>query len=150
MARLDEVFDTGFGELCEIEGLELVGSRAYILCKTARDETVEEHLTVLVWDVEQNRVEPDAGMSISWMDLDISKRLHPSALTFVDGQWLVLAARQQRWLLLDSKGQYLRGGKLPNRESHPQAEGVAVLGEFTYLADEGKKTGTLTRYRGRF
>ena len=145
-----DVFDTGFGELCEIEGLEYRQGVAYVLCKTARHDSVAERLTVLAWDLQRKQPRPELGFSVPWSELPIGKKLHPSALTWVEGEWLVLAARQQRWLVLDAQGEYLRGGKLPNRNTHPQAEGVAVLGQQTFIADEGNKRGTLTRYQGLF
>ena len=143
-------YETGIGDLCEIEGLEIKAGLAYILCKTARDESVEKQLTVFAWDIAQAAVVEGRGLRVPWSQLPDGDKLHPSALAFVDGEWLVLAARQKRWLVLDEQGNFLRGGKLPNRGTHPQAEGVAVLGDATYIADEGKKRGSLTRYPGRF
>ena len=83
------------------------------------------------------------------------KKYLPSALEYVqpaqaDPHWLILAARNQGWLVLSEQGAVLRQGVLPNRQQHPQAEGVLVTQDYTFVADEGKQTGTLTRYHGSF
>ncbi|NKC00049.1 MAG: hypothetical protein GKR90_16335 [Pseudomonadales bacterium] len=151
----DEVFDkvdTGLGALCEIEGLELQDDLAYILCKTPLDESLVGSLNIFVWNVANNERLESQDLTVPWSALGLGETrngdLHPSALATVDGGFLILAAREKRWLVISARGEYLRGGKLPNRKSHPQAEGLAVFGGATYIADEGKKHGTVTRYEG--
>ena len=140
--------DTGLGKRCEIEGLEIRQGLAYIACKSAYEKALEEQVTVFLWDIAGERL--DRAIEVRWSDLGLKGKLHPSAITFVDDGLLLLAARQKRWVVITEAGAYVRGGKLPNRDLHPQAEGVAVFEGMTYIADEGKKHGTVTRYAGSF
>lgn len=140
--------DTGLGKRCEIEGLEIKQGLAYIACKSPYEKALEEQVTIFVWNIAEGQL--DKAIEVAWSDLELRGKLHPSAITFVDDGLLLLAARQKRWVVITEAGTYVRGGKLPNRESHPQAEGVAVFEGMTYIADEGKKQGTVTRYAGSF
>lgn len=145
-----DVFETGFGDLCEIEGLTVEGRHAFILCKTARSKRTKKQLTILVWDLVNTRANEEATISVPWAELSIPDKLHPSGLHHVNEQFLVIAARQRRWILIDETGSYVRGGTLPNAKDHPQAEGVAIVPGYVFIADEGKPRGTLTRYEGSF
>ena len=159
VAEADNTFtrvDTGLGELCEIEGLAHRHDLLFVLCKEAHKKHLGQQLLIYAWNpVTQNRV-PAADLVVPWSELVFEgKKYLPSALEYVqpaqaDPHWLILAARNKGWLVLSEQGAVLRQGVLPNRQQHPQAEGVLVTQDYTFVADEGKQTGTLTRYQGSF
>lgn len=142
--------DTGIGALCEIEGLDAYDGILYVLCKTIYHADWSDHLVITAWDPVQGRRVPEKEHKVPWTELGLEDGLHPSGLVVSDVDFLVIAAREKRWVRISRNSNQVTGGKLPNRKNHPQAEGIAVAGGFTYIADEGKKRGTVTRYKGSF
>ena len=143
------VADTQFGELCEIEGLDYMAGLLYVLCKTPYADELQEHLSILVWDpVQQARV-LDQEIRLHWRDLGLPKnKLHPSGMVITANTLFVIAARERLWVKVDLGSSAAVVGRLS--KSHEQAEGIAILAGATYIADEGKKRGSVTRYEGVF
>lgn len=143
------VADTLFGELCEIEGLDYMAGLLYVLCKTPYADELQEHLSVLVWDpIQQTRV-LDKEIHLRWQDLGLPKnKLHPSGMVITTHTLFVIAARERLWVKVDLGSSAVAVGRLS--KSHEQAEGIAIQAGATYIADEGKKRGSVTRYEGVF
>ena len=142
--------DTGLGELCEIEGLDYWKGLLYVLCKTPYAEELQEHLSVLAWDPVNEERFVDGEIHIAWEDLSLpKKKLHPSGVVVTSDRVFIVAAKENLWVSVSPNDvSKARVGVLS--KSHEQAEGLAIEGSATYIADEGKKRGNITRYPGVF
>ncbi len=149
-----EKFDTGLKKVCELEGLTAVPDQPQLLllCKTPYKKGSRKRLLVHAWSIDEQRLDPEPWLNLRYADLD-TPRLHPSGISFnVDGNLIIIAAKEQRYLVLTPAGELLRQDKLPNPHVHLQTEGVVVTsGNTLYLADEGQAgRGTITRYERFF
>ncbi len=145
---------TGLKKICELEGLTSLpqSRRLLLLCKTPYEKGSRKHLLIYAWSVDDERLDEEPWLSRPYAELE-SPRLHPSGLAFnAAGNLLIVAAREQRYLVLSASGEVVRQGKLPNAHVHLQTEGVVVTSSNTlYLADEGQAgRGTITRYERFF
>lgn len=142
-----DIVDTGLGALCEIEGLTYAADPQllFFACKQPRRKAYEDRLSLFAWSPAAGR-RSNADVVVALKSLDSGKRLHPSGVTTLsDGTFLIIAARERRWIHIDTRGLLLSKGKL-DKEAHPQAEGIATLAHDVYIADEDKKHGRLHRY----
>lgn len=149
------VFDTGAGESCEIEGLTSgPGAGEFlIICKTARQAALEDRLVLFKWNVNER-----LPVSEPWLDLELSqfltrqerKYFRPSAIKWnkQNNNLTILSARSHLLVNLRQDGAILSKTDLAPK-LHPQAEGVAIMpsGELV-IADEGtlRTPGALTIY----
>lgn len=152
MDDADERFerqDTALGELCEIEGLDWYEGILYVLCKTAYVDELKNQLSILAWNPKDQVRSADHELHLSWLQLELPKKqLHPSGIVVNSEMILVIAAKERVWVKFDRQTNKTVVGRLS--KSHNQAEGIAVQHNAMYIADEGKKRGSVTRYPGAF
>ncbi len=146
--------DTGIGKRCEVEGLEAWPSQQLLLmlCKTARKKSLRDKLTIFAWSLTDGTIASAFNVEV---DLDETgfKKLNPSGLAWSKPgtELIIVAAKQKRFVTITPGGRVLRSGQLPNPQAHRQVEGIAIDIDGTlYLADEGDKRGTLSRYEAAF
>ncbi|MEM7218170.1 MAG: hypothetical protein AAF515_07375 [Pseudomonadota bacterium] len=153
-----ERFDTGLGGACEFEGLArdpTQADRLWLACKRVLGDGRDKELHLYAWsratelaDAEPLRIK----LKPLRKALD-SKSFNPSGLAFTStGELVLVAARQESYALFSGwpEPALAAAARLPNRKRHPQTEGITSLDGAWLLADEGKKTGTLSRYARPF
>ncbi len=149
------IFDTGAGEFCEIEGIAQGPEPAefLLICKTARQTALKGRLVIFKWSLVDRLPVVAPWTSIPLSGLLTGKErenFRPSAIEWrrQNSSLVVLSARNQLLLNLRQDGTILSKKSLP-RAAHPQAEGVAIMpsGELV-IADEGtmRTAGALTVY----
>jgi uncharacterized protein YjiK len=142
-----QVYDSGVGPRCEIEGLSLSPERdgLLLLCKRFRDGTDEALLEIYFWPygAERSYVEP-------WLSIPLEQLLEqgeiaefqPSGIEWdeVGQRALIVSARNRVLLEIDAQGALIDHRKL-DEERHPKTEGIALLSDGRMvLADEGSTT----------
>lgn len=138
-----EEYDTGAGAACEIEGLSPAPEPGILLivCKRMLREGGRGRLVIYRWNAGTR-----APVGRPWREIDLTEALGgergefaPSGIEWVSEQrrLLVISARARSLLVLDQDGRILARHRL-NAASHPQAEGVTVVGSNRLvIADEG-------------
>lgn len=150
------VFDTGAGEFCEVEGITPGPAPAefLLICKTARQAALKGRLLVFKWSLADR-----IPVRAPWLNVGLSGILtgeerinfRPSAIEWrgQNSSLLVLSARNQLLISLHRDGTVLFKKTLP-KATHPQAEGVVIMpsGDLV-IADEGtmRLPGALTIYK---
>ncbi len=129
-ARVDfERFDSGLGQVCEIEGLAyLAAEQSLILaCKENHARDMRATIALYAW-----RPGEDARLWRSMPESVVTtaagvRRFRPSAIEFdaATGRTLLLSARDAALAELDASGTLLSARAL-RRRNHAQAEGLAV------------------------
>ncbi|MEM9839757.1 MAG: hypothetical protein AAF830_11480 [Pseudomonadota bacterium] len=155
ITRRYNIYDTGLGDVCEIEGLGTSNEGdLLLLCKRAAPKDELARLRVFRWHPDK-RLQPaeewidvaaatfmagsPSGRDLTWTGIERDPR--------TDG-YLILSSRGHVAVSLSADGTPL--GVMPlSVSSHPQAEGIALLQNGTLvIADEGgKAAGRLTTYR---
>lgn len=151
-----EVYKTGLGKLCEIEGLtEDVQSKTLLLaCKEKRKKGGAKELSIFSWsptqpsDAEQNSIAlPESEIE----DRLGKKHVNPSGVAFdpITGSLFVIAARQRAIIELKPNGDLINAIILPLSDRHRQPEGIALTRDGKLLiADEGAgKRAVLSVYK---
>jgi uncharacterized protein YjiK len=143
-----ERFETGLGERCELEGLaaEHDLGTLLLLCKEVYEDEGREELWLFRWDMAAARLDPEPirlDARRLWASLG-EDEFSPSGLALTPDATalLIVAARQRAVLRLDraTDGSLALDEviEIPERRSHRQAEGIAVLDSGALvLADEG-------------
>ena len=154
--RLDyNMYVTGAGRLCEVEGLAANVERTHLLlaCKTPRTRELRSWVTLLPWSIEERRLEPDRMIRFpldAFTEHVKGDRFSPSGLSQVPGSdhFFLVAAGQNAIAEVSLDGR-LWGITSLDKGRHRQTEGVAFLSDGTLvLADEGsRRGGRLTFYR---
>ena len=142
-----QVYDSGVGPRCEIEGLSIApdGDGLLLLCKRFRDGTDEALLEVYFWPfgAERSYVEPWLSLPLNGLVADNEvAEFQPSGIEWVEARQrvMIVSARNRILLTLDIEGALLDHRKL-EEERHPKTEGIAVLEDGRLvLADEGSMT----------
>lgn len=144
---LHRQYDTGVGEYCEVEGLSLAPQTDHLLiaCKNMHEGDRRGTLFIYQWNTETQETvdEPWRQIGLGMALREERSDFAPSAIEWLPdyGQILVLSARGRSMLVLDETGQILARHRL-NLMSHPQAEGVTVVGSNRLvIADEGQQGG---------
>jgi uncharacterized protein YjiK len=148
------VYDTGVGDHCEVEGLSLgrTDDELLLLCKLQKDALLQGRLQIFAWSLA-SRLAPARLLVdtpfLSVMSKSAASDFRPSDLARdpADGTLYVLSV-SGAVLAIDDRG--AARGYLPlDRERHPQPEGLALLSDHSLvIADEGgRKDGRLTIYR---
>jgi len=148
------IYDTGLGEKCEIEGIAADHSPGefFFLCKRSTLDPARARLIVYRWAL-QNRLTPlSPWLDIALSDIDASidvDSFRGSEITrdVVSGHLFILDSRGASLVELSPTGKIIAFRRLPPR-IHPQAEGLAIMvnGDMV-IGDEGaKRTGQLTIY----
>jgi len=155
-------YETGIGELCEVEGLAVKSEiksdpsadpTFLILCKSPREKYYRDRLTVFKWTFGARMDAPTHFLSID-RDLILTskeqRRFNPSAIEWVvkDQSIFVISARNRQVLHLNEEGDVL-SKHLLDELGHPQSEGLTIMPNGDWIiADEGQggNPGTLSRY----
>ena len=149
------VFDTGIGSNCEIEGLSrgFEAGSFFALCKSARIQSVYNKLTVYKWSVNDRRPVTEPWLQIpyeNFLTADEAEDFRPSAIEWDRKKkvFVILSAQSRQLTIVSEDGSILSTEALLP-EFHPQAEGVAITpsGDLV-IADEGagRHPGTLSFY----
>lgn len=150
------VFDTGIGSDCEIEGLSrgFEAGSFFVLCKSAKIQSVYNKLTIYKWSLNDRRPVTEPWLQIPYEDFlttDEAEDFRPSAIEWDSKKkiFVILSAQSRQLTIVSESGSVLSTEALLP-EFHPQAEGVAITpsGDLV-IADEGARRhpGTLSLYK---
>ena len=151
---LFNVYTTGVGRDCEIEGLAYDESkRAFLLmCKDARSADMEGQLAVYHWSIDEKQLIKDAHTAIPVDEFARhikGKKFQPSGIERhpISGNYFIIAARQ------GAIAEITPGGKVVAVRAflaqwHRQAEGITFAADGTLIvSDEGAgRKARLTLY----
>lgn len=132
--RVDfEVWNTGLGDTCEIEGLDAFGPRALVIaCKEMVADSDRLHL--YEWDA----VTRDVRLLVDFARVD---KLKPSAVAVHRAGFALLSAKGRQIQIVDHEGTSVVQANL-DKAAHYQPEGLGFLPDGRMvIADEGKKGG---------
>jgi uncharacterized protein YjiK len=150
---LFNAYATGVGRRCEVEGLahEPVDDTLLILCKNARDESLEAFVAVFRW----SRAERSLFVQPLLIDLEDVERATDQknfAASGIErdprtGHYVLIAGPDRAVVAVRRDGRVLGGGRL-DADRHPQAEGITFGAEGRlWIADEGaSRRARLTAY----
>jgi uncharacterized protein YjiK len=145
-----ETFDSGLGEICEVEGLAYLPSEESLIlaCKQNQARRMRDQVSLYRW--------PMSGAAQAWRELpeaDLTgpagvERFSPSAIEFDarSGRVLLLSARDGALAELGADGAVLASRALGG--AHAQPEGVAVLADGSLVISDEASGGhpQLSRY----
>lgn len=150
------VRNTGFGKVCEIEGLAYEpGERVLLMgCKQPLRRELRPEITVLRWSLDRGVPADPPSLTIPLGDVVRrlnSKGFHTSAVErdARSGNYLLVAGPEHALLEVSAKGALVAARSL-RRQLHPQPEGLTLLGDSVLVvADEGGAHGraAITCYR---
>ncbi len=141
---LYNIYSTGVGRDCEIEGLAYDASQQVLLlmCKNARREDLKEHLVIYHWPIDVKQLNEDAHIVIPVIEfarhID-EKEFQPSGIEKhpVSGNYFVVAARQRAIAEVTPGGQVVGVKPFPD-QLHRQPEGITFAKDGALIiADEG-------------
>ena len=139
-----EHFESNVDDECEFEGLaeDIAGNRLLLICKDLKKKAGIDRLAIYPWDLDEQKVDQSARLSLPLHDISMSlrlRRLHPSGIVVDDetGHLVIVAAREQALIELDSAGKFVNARRLPLNRRHPQAEGIELSRIGLLLSDEG-------------
>ncbi len=138
------IYDTGAGKFCEVEGLSLAPTPGefFILCKRPRKGGPAGRLLIYRWGLAERRPVSEPHLSVPFRDfLPGSERegFRPAGVEWdaATQTLMVVSSRSHIVYSFDASGKFLRKNRLP-ADRHPQSEGLAVLSSGAILvADEG-------------
>ncbi len=141
---LYNLFATGTGRDCEIEGLAYDGSRRVLLlmCKGARSADLEGKLAIYHWSIDEKQLSdpPRTVIPVVGFSGPIGEaKFQPSGIERhpVTGNYYVVAARQKAVAEVTPEGRVLAVRRFP-AQWHRQAEGITFAADNTLIiADEG-------------
>lgn len=145
---LYNVFNTGAGAFCEVEGLANATEEGafLILCKAAQIQDLQGKLTIYRWSLRDRKPVVDPWLQVSYQDFlseEEAKVFRPSAVEWDPGRkaLVVLSARSRHLMIISEDGSVAAKKILP-ADLHLQAEGVALTpsGDLI-IADEGAGRG---------
>lgn len=153
---LYNVFNTGVGAFCEVEGLVRAteDGNFLILCKTAQVQDLEGKLTIYRWSLRNRKPVTDPWLQVPYKDflsIEEAKVFRPSAVEWDSARkaLVILSARSRQLVVMGKDGSVAAKSALP-AELHAQSEGVALTpsGELV-IADEGggRGPGRLSVYK---
>ena len=148
-------FETGIGEVCEVEGLAYDPNDRNLLfaCKLSLGEVGQNYIKI-----QRFPVDLEGGSMLSPINVGLSQVLektggghfNPSGIELVGSDRLVLvAARQSSVLEINFAGKVIGAFKLPLASFHPQTEGITfdAAGQLILADEGGMKRGRLGIYR---
>ena len=141
---LYNVYATGTGRDCEIEGLAYDGGQRSLLlmCKGARSADLEGKLAIYHWSIDEKQLSdpPRTAIPVGEFSGPIGEaKFQPSGIERhpVSGHCFVVAARQKAIAEVTPEGRVLVVRRLP-AQWHRQAEGITLAVDNTLIiADEG-------------
>ena len=151
---LFNVYTTGVGRDCEIEGLTYDESQRALLlmCKDSRSADMEGKLAVYHWSIDKKKLIEDAHIVIPVVEFSRhikGKKFQPSGIERhpVSGNYFVVAARQGAIAEITPGGQVVAVREFP-AQWHRQVEGITFAADGTLIvADEGAgRKARLTLY----
>ena len=151
---LFNVYTTGVGRDCEIEGLAYDESKRALLlmCKDARSADMEGKLAVYHWSIDKKKLIEDAHIVIPVVEFSRhikGKKFQPSGIERhpVSGNYFVVAARQGAIAEITPGGQVVSVREFP-AQWHRQVEGITFAADGTLIvSDEGAgRKARLTLY----
>ncbi len=151
---LFNVYTTGVGRDCEIEGLAYDESKRVLLlvCKDARNADMEGQLAIYHWSIDEKQLSEDAHTIIPVAEFSQhikGKKFQPSGIERhpISGNYFIVAARQ------GAIAEITPGGKVVAvreflAQWHRQVEGITFAADGTLIvSDEGAgKRARLTLY----
>lgn len=150
-----DVYQTGLGKFCEIEGLasDVQSGTLLLACKKSRGKNTSGRLSIFVWSPATGRVLHDREIVIPEDDIARKigkKRIRPSAIV-VDpetGNLFGISGPQRAIFEMKPNGELIDAIILPLADRHRQAEGIEITRDGKLLiADEGgKKKARLSVY----
>ena len=154
--RVDfNVYQTGLGRYCEIEGLASDARSGSLLlaCKKRRGKTKDGKFSVFVWSPATGRVLHDREIAIPEHEIANrigKKNIRPSAIV-VDpesGNLFGLAGPQRAIFELTPNGELIDAIILPLADRHRQPEGIEITssGKLIISDEGGKKKARLGVY----
>jgi uncharacterized protein YjiK len=153
-----EIYETGRGDFCEIEGLspDLQCAALLISCKQSWTKGDEGKFAIFAWSPATRSVLQDREIAIPEQEIADrigKKRVRPTAIV-VDpetGNLLGVAGPQRAIFELAPNGELIDAIILPLAKRHRQAEGIEITRDGNLLiADEGgKKKARLGVYAPR-
>jgi len=152
------IFDTGVGAFCEVEGLTIApeDGALLLLCKTARSRELEGRLVIFRWSVDDRLPVSEPWVSIpydNFLNDQDALVFRPSALEWDDERkaMVVLSARSHKLVVISPVGSLLYEMDL-SETLHAQPEGVLLTSKGDIvIADEGpgRRPGMLSVYKLR-
>ncbi len=141
---LFNIYATGIGKDCEIEGLAYDPSQRALLlmCKGARKAALKDRLTLYQWSTDNKQLNADAHIVIPVTEFARhieTNQFHPSGIEQhpVSGNYFVIAARQRAVAEMTPGGQVVAVKQFP-AEQHRQTEGITFAPDgMLIIADEG-------------
>ena len=151
---LFNVYTTGVGRDCEIEGLAYDESKRALLlmCKDARSADMEGQLAVYHWSIDEKQIRKDAYTVIPVIEFSQhikGKKFQPSGIERhpMSGNYFIVAARQGAIAEITPGGKVIAVREFP-AQWHRQVEGITFAADGTLIvSDEGAgKRARLTLY----
>ena len=151
---LFNVYTTGVGRDCEIEGLAYEpGERVLLLmCKSPRSPEQKGQLAIYRWSIDTKQLVDDGHTVIPITDFSRhikGKKFQPSGIERhpVSGNYFIVAARQAAIAEITPRGFVVAVMKFPAKW-HRQTEGITFAPDYTLIvSDEGAgKRARLTLY----
>jgi uncharacterized protein YjiK len=151
---LFNVYTTGVGRDCEIEGLAYDESKRALLlmCKDARSEDLEGQLAIYHWSIDEKQLSVDAHTVIPVIEFSQhikGKKFQPSGIERhpMSGNYFIVAARQGAIAEITPEGKVVAVREFP-AQWHRQVEGIAFAADGTLIvSDEGAgRKARLTLY----
>ena len=151
------VRDTGFGKVCEIEGLAYdPGDRVLLMgCKQPLRREMRAAVNVLRWSLDRSAAADPPSLTIPLGDVVKKvqgKAFHTSAIErdARSGHYLLVAGPERAIAEVTGKGSFVAARDL-RQPLHPQPEGLTLLGDSVLvIGDEGANgRASITCYRRR-
>ena len=151
---LFNVYTTGVGRDCEIEGLTYDESKRALLlmCKDARSADMEGQLAIYHWSIEEKQLSKDAHTIIPVAEFSQhikGKKFQPSGIERhpISGNYFIVAARQGAIAEITPGGKVVAVREFP-AQWHRQVEGITFAADGTLIvSDEGAgRKARLTLY----
>ncbi len=151
---LFNVYTTGVGRDCEIEGLTYDESKRALLlmCKDARSADMEGQLAIYHWSIDGKQLSVDAHTAIPVAEFSQhikGKKFQPSGIERhpISGNYFIVAARQGAIAEITPEGKIVAVREFP-AQWHRQVEGIAFTADGTLIvSDEGAgRKARLTLY----
>lgn len=138
------VRDTGFGKICEIEGLAYEPADRVLLlgCKQPMRRELRGEISVLRWSLDRGAVADPPSLTIPLGSVAKSlggKAFHTSAIErdARSGHYLLVAGPERALVEVTATGSFVAARPL-RRQLHPQPEGLTLLGDSVLvIGDEG-------------
>lgn len=157
--RVDfEVYQTGLGEHCEIEGLAADARAGLLLlaCKRSRGKDGSGRLSIFAWSPADGSMPRERQVEIPADEIAArtgKKRVSPSAIVIdpETGSLIGLAGSQRVMFELRPTGELIDAIILPLADRHRQAEGIEITrhGKLLIADEGGKKKARLSVYTPR-